>query len=100
MSDTCYILYHYIYIFQTPAIFYNSIYSINPDTYPAYIRATVVCLDGDGAPGLHLEELWNVVNDGEEDDGAEVEEAIQALEVDRYNVQHIQTIWKCKRSLA
>ena len=32
-----------------------------------------------GAPGSHLEKLWDVVEEGEEDDGAEVEEAVVTL---------------------
>ena len=35
---------------------------------------------GDGASGANLEELWDVVDEGEDDDGADIEESIETLQ--------------------
>ena len=35
---------------------------------------------GDGASGANLKELWDVVDEGEDDDGADIEESIETLE--------------------
>ena len=33
----------------------------------------------DGASGANLKELWDVVDEGEDDDGADIEESIETL---------------------
>ena len=35
----------------------------------------------DGASGANLKELWDVVDEGEDDDGADIEEPIETLEM-------------------
>ena len=34
----------------------------------------------DGASGANLKELWDVVDEGEDDDGADIEKSIETLE--------------------
>ena len=43
----------------------------------------VGAIDGrhsDGASGANLKELWDVVDEGEDDDGADIEKSIETLE--------------------